>query len=167
MTARQQIGLHRRQPRSGIGLGGEGPVGRDLFAEVPVALGELCEAPEHVEIRLYRVIYEAVEDIRAAMEGMLEPERREVVAGTAEVRETFKVPRVGVVAGANRDAALALVGAAFTNIYVTQPVLPALETEFGADTVTVARSVSRVLPYKLTTSSPVCRSRPSSTAIMS
>jgi translation initiation factor IF-2 len=54
---------------------------------------------ERVEIRLYRVIYEAVEDIRAAMEGMLEPERREVVAGTAEVRETFKVPGRGVIAG--------------------------------------------------------------------
>ena len=54
---------------------------------------------EHVEIRLYRVIYEAVEDIKAAMEGMLEPERREVVAGTAEVRETFKVPNRGVIAG--------------------------------------------------------------------
>jgi translation initiation factor IF-2 len=54
---------------------------------------------ERVEIRLYRVIYEAVEDIRAAMEGMLEPERREVSAGTAEVRETFKVPNRGVIAG--------------------------------------------------------------------
>ena len=54
---------------------------------------------ERVEIRLYRVIYEAVEDIKAAMEGMLEPERREVVAGTAEVRETFKVPNRGVIAG--------------------------------------------------------------------
>jgi translation initiation factor IF-2 len=52
-----------------------------------------------VEIRLYRVIYEAVEDIKAAMEGMLEPERREVTAGTAEVRETFKVPNRGVIAG--------------------------------------------------------------------
>ncbi|MBD3349756.1 MAG: translation initiation factor IF-2 [Candidatus Eisenbacteria bacterium] len=55
---------------------------------------------EHVEIRLYRVIYEAVEDIRAAMEGMLEPERREVVIGKAEVRETFKVPNRGTIAGA-------------------------------------------------------------------
>jgi translation initiation factor IF-2 len=54
---------------------------------------------ERVEIRLYRVIYEAVEDIRAAMEGMLEPERREFVVGTAEVRETFRVPNKGVIAG--------------------------------------------------------------------
>ena len=54
---------------------------------------------EHVEIRLYRVIYEAVEDIKDAMEGMLEPERREVTSGTAEVRETFKVPNRGLIAG--------------------------------------------------------------------
>jgi len=54
---------------------------------------------EHVEIRLYKVIYEAVEDIRAAMEGMLEPERREVVVGKAEVRETFRVPSRGVIGG--------------------------------------------------------------------
>jgi len=54
---------------------------------------------EHVEIRLYKVIYEAVEDIKAAMEGMLEPERREVVVGKAEVRETFKVPNRGLIAG--------------------------------------------------------------------
>ena len=54
---------------------------------------------ERVEIRLYRVIYEVVEDIKAAMEGMLEPERREVTAGTAEVRETFKVPNRGLIAG--------------------------------------------------------------------
>lgn len=54
---------------------------------------------EHVEVRLYKVIYEAVEDIRAAMEGLLEPERREVVVGTAEVRETFKIPNRGVIGG--------------------------------------------------------------------
>ena len=54
---------------------------------------------ERVEIRLYKVIYEAVEDIRAAMEGLLEPERREVVVGTAEVRETFRIPSRGVIGG--------------------------------------------------------------------
>ncbi len=54
---------------------------------------------EHVEIRLYKVIYEAVEDIKAAMEGLLEPERREVVVGTAEVRETFRIPRLGFIGG--------------------------------------------------------------------
>ena len=54
---------------------------------------------EGVDIRLYNVIYEAVEDVKAAMEGMLAPEEREVLLGIAEVRQLFKVPRVGTVAG--------------------------------------------------------------------
>ena len=54
---------------------------------------------EGVEIKLYRIIYEAVADVRAALEGLLRPEEREVILGEAEVRETFKVPKVGVVAG--------------------------------------------------------------------
>jgi translation initiation factor IF-2 len=54
---------------------------------------------EGVDIRLYHIIYEAVEEVRAAMEGMLAPEEREVMLGTAEVRQIFKVPRVGTVAG--------------------------------------------------------------------
>jgi translation initiation factor IF-2 len=59
------------------------------------------EVAEHedVEIRIYSVIYEAVEDVRMALEGLLSPEEREVVVGTAEVRELFKVPKVGTVAG--------------------------------------------------------------------
>ena len=54
---------------------------------------------EGIDIKLYKVIYEAVEDVRAALEGMLKPEEREVVLGEAEVRETFKVPRIGLIAG--------------------------------------------------------------------
>jgi translation initiation factor IF-2 len=54
---------------------------------------------EGIDIRLYKVIYEAVEEVRAALEGMLKPEEREVVLGEAEVRETFKVPRIGLIAG--------------------------------------------------------------------
>ncbi len=52
-----------------------------------------------IEILLYRVIYQAIDDIKAAMEGMLEPEYKEVVLGQAEVRALFKVPNVGIVAG--------------------------------------------------------------------
>jgi translation initiation factor IF-2 len=52
-----------------------------------------------VEIKKYNIIYDVVEDIRNAMEGLLAPEIREETLGTAEVRETFKVPRVGVIAG--------------------------------------------------------------------
>lgn len=54
---------------------------------------------EGVEIRLYDVIYEAVEEVRLALEGMLKPEEREVVIGSAEVRELFRVPKVGTIAG--------------------------------------------------------------------
>jgi len=52
-----------------------------------------------VEIKLYRIIYEAVADVRAALEGLLRPEQREVVDGDAVVRELFKVARVGTIAG--------------------------------------------------------------------
>jgi translation initiation factor IF-2 len=54
---------------------------------------------EGVDIKLYRIIYEAVADVRAALEGLLRPEEREVVTGEAEVRETFKVSRIGTIAG--------------------------------------------------------------------
>jgi len=54
---------------------------------------------ENVDIKLYRIIYEAVADVRAALEGMLRPEEREVIVGEAEVLETFKVPKIGVIAG--------------------------------------------------------------------
>ncbi|OPY05027.1 MAG: Translation initiation factor IF-2 [Syntrophaceae bacterium PtaB.Bin038] len=54
---------------------------------------------EGVEIKLYDVIYNAINDVRAAMEGLLEPEFKEVVQGRAEVRETFRIVKVGTVAG--------------------------------------------------------------------
>ncbi|MFM8780567.1 MAG: translation initiation factor IF-2, partial [Gemmatimonadota bacterium] len=54
---------------------------------------------EGVEIKLYRSSYEAVADVRAALEGLLRPEEKEVIVGEAEVRETFKVPKIGVIAG--------------------------------------------------------------------
>lgn len=54
---------------------------------------------EKVEIRSYRVIYDVIEDIKAAMSGLLEPELKEVFLGQVEVRAVFKVPRVGNIAG--------------------------------------------------------------------
>jgi len=54
---------------------------------------------EGVDIKLYRIIYEAVNDVRAALEGMLRPEQREVVVGEAQVREVFKISKVGTIAG--------------------------------------------------------------------
>ncbi|MDD2359189.1 MAG: translation initiation factor IF-2 [Syntrophaceticus schinkii] len=56
---------------------------------------------QKVEIRLYRVIYEALEDIRAALEGLLEPIYKEVSVGRAEVRNLFHIPKVGMIAGCN------------------------------------------------------------------
>jgi len=55
---------------------------------------------EGVDIRYYTVIYQAIDEIEAALKGMLKPEFEEVQLGTAEVREVFRVPRVGNVAGA-------------------------------------------------------------------
>ncbi len=60
--------------------------------------GELAQR-EGVDIRYYSVIYQAIEEIEAALKGMLKPEFEEAQLGTAEVREIFRVPRVGNVAG--------------------------------------------------------------------
>ncbi|MEB8773496.1 translation initiation factor IF-2, partial [Bacillus cereus] len=52
-----------------------------------------------VDIRLHRIIYKVIEEIEAAMQGMLDPEFEEKVIGQAEVRQTFKVTKVGTIAG--------------------------------------------------------------------
>jgi len=54
---------------------------------------------ENVDVRTYNIIYNAIEDIQSAVKGMLAPVYREVIMGRADVRQTFKVPNVGVVAG--------------------------------------------------------------------
>ena len=54
---------------------------------------------QNVDIRTYRIIYEAIDDVTAAMNGMLDPVYKEVILGKVEVRETFKVPGVGTIAG--------------------------------------------------------------------
>jgi len=54
---------------------------------------------EGVDIRLYTIIYDAISDVKAAMEGLLEPTLREKILGRAEVRQTFQISRVGTVAG--------------------------------------------------------------------
>jgi translation initiation factor IF-2 len=54
---------------------------------------------EKVDIRLYNVIYDAINEVRAALEGLLSPVLSEEIVGTIEVRETFKVPKLGTVAG--------------------------------------------------------------------
>jgi translation initiation factor IF-2 len=59
---------------------------------------ELAER-EGVDVRLYTIIYDLIADVKAALEGLLEPEIAEHIMGRAEVRETFHIPRVGVIAG--------------------------------------------------------------------
>ncbi len=54
---------------------------------------------ENVEIRLYSVIYDAINEVKSALEGLLAPEIKEEILGVVEVRETFKVPKIGTVAG--------------------------------------------------------------------
>ncbi len=54
---------------------------------------------EEIEIRLYSIIYDAINEIKDAMEGLLEPTEKEVITGNIEVRETFKISKVGTVAG--------------------------------------------------------------------
>lgn len=54
---------------------------------------------EDVDIRLYHIIYDVVDEVKAAMQGLLKPEYKEIVLGRAEVRTLFKVPKVGVIAG--------------------------------------------------------------------
>lgn len=54
---------------------------------------------EEIDIRNYSIIYDAIDDLKDAMEGMLSPEMKEEVTGTAEIRETFKISKVGTIAG--------------------------------------------------------------------
>jgi translation initiation factor IF-2 len=54
---------------------------------------------EGVEIKTYRIIYEMVNEVKAALEGLLDPEQKEVTQGWAEVRKVFVAPKVGAVAG--------------------------------------------------------------------
>ncbi len=65
----------------------------------PDARAREIVAKEKVDVRLYTVIYEVEKEIRSALEGLLEPEIREEISGTVEVRELFRAPKIGQVAG--------------------------------------------------------------------
>jgi translation initiation factor IF-2 len=65
----------------------------------PDANARALAEKEKVDVRLYRVIYDAIDDVKSALSGMLKPEEREVILGEAEVRQMFRVPKLGVVAG--------------------------------------------------------------------
>ncbi|HEX7070371.1 MAG TPA: translation initiation factor IF-2, partial [Rhodothermales bacterium] len=65
----------------------------------PMAGARQLAEREEIDIRMYSIIYNAIEDVRDALEGLLSPEESERTIGAAEVRETFKVPKAGMVAG--------------------------------------------------------------------
>ena len=69
------------------------------FRVRPDALARQASSREAVDIQVYDVIYEAVDDVRAALEGLLAPERRESVVGAAEARVIFKIRGIGTIAG--------------------------------------------------------------------
>ncbi len=69
------------------------------FQVRPTAGARVAAEREEIDIRTYSIIYDAIEDVRDALEGLLTPEETEKITGVAEVREVFKVPKVGSVAG--------------------------------------------------------------------
>ncbi len=69
------------------------------FQVRPTAGARAAAEREEIDIRTYSIIYDAIEDVRDALEGLLTPEETEKITGVAEVREIFKVPKVGSVAG--------------------------------------------------------------------
>ncbi|MEM6736765.1 MAG: translation initiation factor IF-2 [Bacteroidota bacterium] len=69
------------------------------FQVRPSAGARKIAETEEIEIRLYSIIYDAINDVKDAMEGMLEPTSEEVITGNIEVREVFKISKVGTVAG--------------------------------------------------------------------
>jgi translation initiation factor IF-2 len=69
------------------------------FQVRPSASARKMAEKEEIDVRLYSIIYDAIEEIRSAMEGMLSPEIKEEVTATVEVREVFRITKVGTVAG--------------------------------------------------------------------
>ena len=65
----------------------------------PMGNARMIADKEEIDIRIYSIIYDAINDIKDAMEGMLSPEMREEITGTAEIRETFKISKIGTIAG--------------------------------------------------------------------
>jgi translation initiation factor IF-2 len=65
----------------------------------PMGNARAIAEKEEIDIRSYSIIYDAINDIKDAMEGMLSPEMREEITGNAEIRETFKISKIGTIAG--------------------------------------------------------------------
>ena len=69
------------------------------FQVRPSATARKLAEEEEVQIKLYSVIYKAIEEIREAMEGLLSAKIEEEIIGSAEIRETFKISKIGTIAG--------------------------------------------------------------------
>ncbi|MEM6782600.1 MAG: translation initiation factor IF-2 [Bacteroidota bacterium] len=69
------------------------------FQVRPMANARLAAEREEIDIRTYSVIYDAIQDVRDALEGLLSPEEKEIIIGSVEIRETFRIPKVGTIAG--------------------------------------------------------------------
>lgn len=65
----------------------------------PMGNAKAIAEKEEIDIRMYSIIYAAINDLKDAMEGMLSPEMKEEITGTAEIRETFKISKIGTIAG--------------------------------------------------------------------
>jgi translation initiation factor IF-2 len=107
LTKLPQEKIKLRIIRSGAGAISEGDVLLAAASDAvvigfnvrPERKASLAAERDEVEIRTYTVIYDAVSDMKKAMEGLLEPTMREVTLGAAEVRDTFKISKVGTIAG--------------------------------------------------------------------
>ncbi len=97
---------------------------------------------ENVEMRLYRIIYDAIEDVKDAMKGMLDPKIREVQLGRAEVREVYKISSVGTVAGSyvieGKVARSALIRVVRDNVVIAEDKIDSLK-RFKDDAKEVAQ----------------------------
>lgn len=100
-------GLHVNVVRSSVGAITESDVNLAIAAEAiiigfnvrPISIVRDMAKQAKIEIRLYNVIYKVIEDIENALKGMLEPELEEVVIGQAEVREIYRISKIGTIAG--------------------------------------------------------------------
>ena len=66
---------------------------------LPIKVIEKIAEKENIDIRLYSIIYDAINEVKDAMEGMLSAEMKEQIVGSAEIRETFKISKIGTIAG--------------------------------------------------------------------
>ena len=69
------------------------------FQVRPSSTAKRLAENEEIEIRLYSIIYDAINEVKDAMEGLLAPETQEVIVGNAEIRDVFKISKVGMIAG--------------------------------------------------------------------